>query len=185
MKIIIFVCGILSAITAFADMNIGGIVIPDTKSFAGKTLTLNGAGTREKFWMDMYVGALFVTKRTKDAQSIINADESTAIELTIVSSLITSDKMSDAVEEGFAKSAKNNLSTLRSRIDQFKGYFKDKIKKGDVFTMIYEAGKGLTVLKNGNKTGVIPGLDFKKGLFGIWLGDDPADSDLKKGLLGT
>ena len=37
---------------------------------------------------------------------------------------------------------------------------------------------------NGNKAGVIPGIDFKKGLFGIWLGEDPADSDLKKGLLG-
>jgi len=185
MKAIIIFCSLVFAMTAYADMNIGGITIPSTKSFAGKQLSLNGAGTREKFWMDMYVGALFVTKKTKDAQLLINADENIAMELTIVSSLITSDKMSDAVEEGFEKSAKGNLSSLRSRIDQFKGFFKEKIKKGDVFSMIYESGKGLTVLKNGNKAGVIPGLDFKKGLFGIWLGEDPADSDLKKGLLGT
>jgi len=185
MRAIFIFCALFYAMTAYADVQIGGITIPSTKSFAGKQLSLNGAGTREKFWMDMYVGALFVTKKTKDAQSIISADDHMTMELTIVSSLITSDKMSDAVEEGFEKSAKGNLSALRSRIDQFKSLFKEKIKKGDVFSMIYEPGKGITVLKNGNKAGLISGLDFKKGLFGIWLGDEPADADLKKGLLGS
>ena len=84
-----------------------------------------------------------------------------------------------------SKSPKGNVASLRSRIDQFKGFFKEKIKKGDVFSMIYEPGKGVTVLRNGTKAGTISGLDFKKGLFGIWLGDEPADKDLKKGLLGT
>jgi hypothetical protein len=31
---------------------------------------------------------------------------------------------------------------------------------------------------------MIPGLDFKKALFGIWLCDNPADKDLKLKLLG-
>ena len=38
--------------------------------------------------------------------------------------------------------------------------------------------------KNGNKKGSIAGLEFKKALFGIWLGDKPADDDLKTGMLG-
>lgn len=185
MRLILFVCSIVFAVSAYADITVSGIAIPSTKIFSGKSLTLNGVGIREKFWMDMYVGALFVTKKTRDGNTLINADESIAMELTIVSSLITSDKMSDAVEEGFEKSSKGNVASLRSRIDQFKGFFKEKIKKGDVFSMIYEPGKGVTVLRNGTKAGTISGLDFKKGLFGIWLGDEPADKDLKKGLLGT
>ena len=40
---------------------------------------------------------------------------------------------------------------------------------GDVFTFV-EA---------------IEGLDFKKAVFGIWLGKEPADSNLKEGMLGT
>lgn len=185
MRFILFLCALFVSSSAFADISVSGVNIPSMKMFAGKSLMLNGAGTREKFWMDMYVGALFVSKKNRDAQSIIHADEPMAMELTIVSSLISSDKMSDAVEEGFEKSSKGNTSSLRSRIDQFKGFFKEKIKKGDVFTMIYETGKGLTVLRNGNKSGTIPGLDFKKGLFGIWLCDEPADKDLKKALLGS
>ena len=35
------------------------------------------------------------------------------------------------------------------------------------------------------KKGVIEGYDFKKALFGIWLGDNPADEGLKEGLLGS
>ena len=34
------------------------------------------------------------------------------------------------------------------------------------------------------KKGTIEGLDFKKALFGIWLGNKPADDDLKAGMLG-
>ncbi len=185
MRLLLFVCSLVFAASAFADITVSGINIPSNKIFSGKSLILNGAGIREKFWMDMYVGVLFVTKKTRDANILINSDESIAMELTIVSSLITSDKMSDAVEEGFEKSSKGNVPSLRSRIDQFKGYFKEKINKGDVFSIIYEPGKGVTVLRNGSKAGTISGLDFKKGLFGIWLGDDQADKDLKKGLLGT
>ena len=40
------------------------------------------------------------------------------------------------------------------------------------------------VYKNGAKKGSIDGHDFKKALFGIWLGKKPADDDLKEGMLG-
>jgi hypothetical protein len=32
--------------------------------------------------------------------------------------------------------------------------------------------------------GTIKGLDFKKAVFSIWLGEKPADSKLKKKMLG-
>ena len=39
------------------------------------------------------------------------------------------------------------------------------------------------VYKNGKEVGVVEGLDFKKALFAIWLGEDPADDDLKEAML--
>jgi hypothetical protein len=39
--------------------------------------------------------------------------------------------------------------------------------------------------KNGKMLGTIEGLEFKKALFGIWLGNNPADKDLKAGMLGS
>lgn len=176
----IFVC--LTSMKA--DQEIGGIKIPGSIKVADQQLLLNGAGTREKFWMDMYVGALFVKTKTQNASEIIAANDIMVMELTIVSGLITSQKMSDAVDEGFIKSTNNSLSSLQTRINQFKQIFKDEIKKGDKYVFQYEPSKGLSIIRNGKLSAIIPGLDFKKALFGIWLCDNPADKDLKLQLLG-
>jgi hypothetical protein len=66
---------------------------------------------------------------------------------------------------------------------------KKETKKNDVWTYIYIPGKGTEVYVNdgaANKLmGVIPGLDFKKALFSIWLGENPpVGNSLKKELLG-
>ena len=178
--IFIFVC----ISTMNADQEIGGVKIPGTMKVSDQQLVLNGAGTREKFWMDMYVGALFVKAKTQNASEIIAANDMMVMELTIVSGLITSQKMSDAVDEGFIKSTNNSLSALQTRINQFKQIFKDEIKKGDTYVFQYEPSKGLSIIRNGKLSAMIPGLDFKKALFGIWLCDNPADKDLKLQLLG-
>ena len=93
--------------------------------------------------------------------------------------------MTEAVEEGFEKSAPDNIESLRKRIDQFKKVFsQEEIKKGDIYDIVYIPKKGTIIFKNGKILPTILGLDFKKALFGIWLGNVPADKDLKKDLLG-
>jgi hypothetical protein len=77
-----------------------------------------------------------------------------------------------------------DTSSLDAQITKFKGFFSDKIVKTNVFDIAYVKGKGTVVSKNGKEVGMIPGLEFKKALFGIWLGSDPADDDLKEAMLG-
>lgn len=52
----------LTAIFASAQKTIGDVKVDAKLSIEGQNLTLNGAGTREKMFMDMYVGSLYVTK---------------------------------------------------------------------------------------------------------------------------
>jgi hypothetical protein len=52
-----------------------------------------------------------------------------------------------------------------------------------MFDITYQEA-GVVVYKNKKELGTIQGLNFKKALFGIWLGKDPADSKLKKAMLG-
>ncbi|GAQ49444.1 hypothetical protein FPK15_contig00039-0014 [Flavobacterium psychrophilum] len=62
---------------------------------------------------------------------------------------------------------------------------KNKIVKEDIFTLVYNPkDESVWVYKNNDLKGKIPGLDFKKILFGIWLSDNPVDEGLKKELLG-
>lgn len=167
-----------------AQLQVSGVNVALAYKSSDQALILNGAGTRVKYFMDMYVGALYLKSKSQDATAIQNADESMCIRLQMVSSLITSEKMNTAVDEGFEKSAAGNLPALQSRINQFKAVFSEKINKGDVYELLYEKNKGTQVFKNGKLAATISGLDFKKALFGIWLCDKPADAGLKKAMLG-
>lgn len=167
-----------------AQMDVAGVKVPFVFKTDEAVLIVNGAGTRVKYMMTMYVGALFVKVKSTDAQKLIDADEAMCMRLNMVSGLITSEKMTQATDEGFKKSTNENTSALQARIDQFKAVFAEKINKGDVYDLVYQKAKGTLVYKNNKLAATIPGLDFKKALFGIWLCTKPADTDLKEALLG-
>ncbi len=182
--ILVLFAAILSA-TSFAQVTISDVTLPKKVEFNNKTLILNGGGLREKLWIDLYVGGLYLPEKNKDPKRIIAANQPQAIKLVIVSSLISSEKMEEAIEEGFEKSTNGNTKPMRAKIDKFKSFFsKEPIKKNDIFDIVYIPGKGTVVYKNNKIIGVVEGLDFKKALFAIWLGEEPADEDLKEGMLG-
>jgi len=169
---------------ANAQTQVGDATLPNQITIEGTDLVLNGAGIREKVVFDLYAGGLYLKSKSSDAKSIINADETMVIKLDIVSKFVSSSKMTEAVDEGFEASTDDNIGPLEDRIEKFKSFFKDEIVKTNVFDIAYIKGVGSVVYKNGTKIGVVEGMDFKKALFGIWLGEDPADEDLKEGLLG-
>ena len=98
MKKIIVVLFVLLTSLVFvnAQQTVGGVTMPK-KVMIGKTiLSLNGAGVREKYWINMYACGLYLNKKMTDEKLIINADEHAAIKIQIISSLITSKKMIEA-----------------------------------------------------------------------------------------
>jgi hypothetical protein len=105
------------------------------------------------------------------------------IHLEIVSGLISSEKMIEAVNDGFQKSTEGKTDALKDEIESFIAAFNEPIKEKDNFTFSY-ASNVVGISKNGNYLTSIQGIIFKKALFGIWLGEEPADENLKNGMLG-
>jgi hypothetical protein len=64
--------------------------------------------------------------------------------------------------------------------------FKDKMKKGDIFELIYVPGEGTHIYRDGVLKTTVEGLDFKGYLFGIWIIDKPSHGNeaLRRGMLG-
>ena len=170
--------------TPAAALTVEGVDVPDTYSAMDTELKLNGAGTRSKWFMDLYIGGLYVPETIDEGQAIINADEPQAITLHIISGMITSDKMKSATMEGFENSTGGDLAAIKDDVDAFLDVFSEEIKDGDVFDLVYLPGEGVRVLKNGKERATIGDLEFKKALFGIWLSDEPAQEDLKEKMLG-
>ncbi|MGV7107913.1 chalcone isomerase family protein [Flavobacterium sp. U410] len=183
-QIVFFLFVALTSLVSVAQTTISGVKVDNKLTIDGQDLVLNGAGLREKMWIDLYVGSLYLPKKSSNANEIMASTEGAAIKLNIVSGMITSEKMINAVNEGFENATGGKTAPLKAKIDKFKAFFKEEIVKGDQFLIVNVPGTGVVVYKNGTKKGVIEGQDFKKALFGIWLCDKPADKNLKAGMLG-
>lgn len=174
-----------STVSAQTQIDVNGVTVPRKIEFQGKSLQLNGAGGRSKMWLEVYVQALYLSQLTQDPQFIIDSETEMAVRIEITSSMVSSSKLTKAMNTGFEKSAGANLEQLRPRIEQLKSFLSDAITEKDVFILAYNPlDQNVYVSKNEVLKGKIPGFDFKKALFGIWLSDKPVDETLKKHLLG-
>jgi hypothetical protein len=165
-------------------MDIAGIQMPESLGFGKTSLVLNGAGTRTKFFLKLYVGGLYLQQKNQAPEAIIEADEPMAIRLHIISSLITSERMEESTREGFEKSTEGNIGPIKDKIEQLISVFKEEIKINDIYDLVYVPGKGVEIYKNATFHSFTEGLPFKRALFGIWLGDNPVQKSLKKEMLG-
>lgn len=170
--------------TIMEAKEVSGVTVASKFSREGLELSLKGAGVRDKFFMDLYIGSLYLATPHENAKTILRAKEPMALELIILSSLITSEKMEEATKEGFINASGDKLTSLQERIDHFIALFKEPIAINDRYTFLYTPSEGTRIYKNTILKTTILGDDFKEALFGIWLGDKPAQERLKKNLLG-
>ena len=63
-KIITLLMVIATTLTVNAQETVSGVKVDAKLSLEGQSLVLNGAGTREKMWIDLYVGSLYLPKKS-------------------------------------------------------------------------------------------------------------------------
>lgn len=182
--IIAFLLAAVSMITAQAQTTeISDVTLQNSIDVDGTALQLNGAGVRSKYFLSLYVGSLYLENKSSDANKILYSNELKMMRLDVISSLITAEKMEETVRSGFKSSLGGDTSSLQSEIDSFIGVFKEEIEVGDVFKFI-TTGEVLKAYKNDKLLTTVEGEDFQRALFGIWLGNKPADKKLKGLMLG-
>lgn len=183
--ITIVISALFSDVNAQKQIVFEGVTIPRTMTFENKTLQLNGAGSRSKMWVDVYIQALYLSQLSQDPKEIINDKSEMSIRIEITSALVSSGKLTRAMHAGFEKSAGDNFNALKPKMELLKSFLSDEITKGDVFELTYNpADQSVWIIKNRELKGKVEGFEFKKVFFGIWLGDKPVDEDLKNSLLG-
>lgn len=186
-RTLIFVALIFACALPASAVSLSDVELPQQVEAGGSTLQLNGWGVRKKFFLKLYVGALYLPQPTSDAMKILESDSPIAIRLHILSKLVSAKRMEKAIKEGFERSAPQELNRLKPQIDQFLAFFRDNVSEDDVFDIVYLPGKGVKVRLNGRELGIVAGngRPFRKALFGIWLGQDPVQANLKDALLGV
>lgn len=163
---------------------VSGVLYSKIIKKEGIELKLNGAGVKSNWFVDLYTAGLYLTKKSNNPDSIINCDCPTGLRIVIVSSVVTASFFKSAVDSWFLESENGNVDHIKDRIELFKDAFGSSISKNDDVVMIYKPNRGINIYKNGTFVQLIPGLDFKKSLAKLWLGDNPRSAQLKSDLLG-
>ena len=175
---------LFSSLTPAAELS-GVFVDDEIVADNGQTLVLNGMGLREKFWVDLYVGSLYLPKKSRDVGEILSRPGPWRLQLDVVYKEVAREKLLEAWREGFEKNqSPETLKQLQTQIDQFYAYFDTNALKKDRYVIDYLPSQGIRVSKNQQQLGLIPGEDFRNAVLEIWLGNYPADKKLKKGMLG-
>jgi hypothetical protein len=172
---------LLTAAPALAK-DLAGVKMPETQTLEGKELKLNGMGLRTKMIFKVYVAGLYVETPSKKAEDIISSDQIKRVDMHMLRDL-GKGKIVEAIEAGFEKNAKDTLPALKDRLAKFTAQIPD-LKEGQVLTIAYVPGKGTQISGAGKSELVIEGKDFADAMFSVWLGKNPVDDDLKKGMLG-
>jgi hypothetical protein len=192
MKKVLIVFALMSAlqfntVNAQKNFTVNGVNIPRTIEFKGTTLTLNGVGQRSKFFTDLYIQALYLTKFSQDANQILESGNEMAVALHITSGLITSKKLSKALAKGMEKSVgESGVLKFAKELQELEDLLStEETKSGDVFELTFNPqDESLWITKNKIYRGKIKGIEFKKAFYGIWLSENPVDKTLKEDLLG-
>ena len=175
---------LLLSICFFAVSTISANETPQFLDYQDNKLVLNGKGTRVVFFMKVYQGSLYLEAKSSDAEQILNENAPMAIRIDVTSEMVTADAMKKALSEGLEKSTNNNTGPISNEITQLSSSFNSAVSSGDAYEFIYIPEIGTHVLKNNELVELIPGLEFKKAFFGIFLSDNPIQKNLKKEMLG-
>lgn len=174
-------------LTIFLSFNSSAIEVAGVKfedAIANTNLKLNGAGIRYKVFFKIYAAALYVQTPSTDQNNVITQDGEKRIVMHILYDDIDRKKMVDSMIEGFEDNLSDDERTpLQSRIDELLTHYQG-VKEGDVLMFDYKPNQGTTFSINGTEKTTIKGSDFNQALLKIWVGDEPATSNLKQNLLG-
>ncbi len=162
---------------------LAGVTLPDTVTVGGQTLLLNGMGVRSKLFVKVYVGGLYLEKKTSDPAAIIQMDAPKRVVLHFIYGQVTRDQMVESFTEGFQGNAPDKVKTIKPQIDQFLAAL-ETMKKGEELTVTYVPATGTVVELRGKEKLTIPGQPFGQAIFSVWFGPKPPTGDLKSGLLG-
>lgn len=149
----------------------------------GQALQLNGSGKRTKTFVQIYESGLYLQNPSRDAQAILAADELMAIRVHIMSGFVSRDSLVASLQDGLDRSTGGKMDDIAKETQMFVELLKDEVKKNDIYDFVHVPNQGLYILKNGTMRGAIPGLAFKKALFGVWISDSPVDKDLRQAML--
>jgi len=168
---------------AVANVEVEGVTFKRELSYRGESLELQGYGLlRYMIFIKAYVGALYLPPAVASTDALEPVAK--RLELQYFHAI----SKEDFDQATRAKIADNTTpfeyEQLQPRMDQLGAIYRD-VNPGDRYSLTFVPGQGTELALNGRPLGTIPGNDFARAVFGVWLGANPIDDDFRDLLLGV
>ena len=166
---------------------VAGVKFADTVQVGQNKLQLNGAGVRYKLMFKVYAAALYLSERAATPEAVLKAPGVRRLQIVMLreidanelGKLFTRGMEQNAPREEFSKS----INGILRMSDIFSS--RKRLQVGESFAVEWIPGTGTQISVNGKPTGEpIVEPEFYSALMKIWLGNAPADAQLKEALLG-
>jgi hypothetical protein len=176
---------LLTAVPVMAAQ-VEGVRLPDTARVANQPMFLNGAGVRSKFFVKVYVCALYLSERQSTPEGVIASRKPRRIELHMLRDMQASailEAMMKALEDNVSTAEMKRLQPVLARLRQAMATI-GGVGEGEVIQFDFVPGQGTIVRVGGDVRDTIEGEELARSLLSIWLGPKPVQSDLKAALMG-
>jgi hypothetical protein len=180
----------LFSLSAFA-IDVAGVNVPNKVQAGEQSLVLNGAGSRFMAGViDVYVIALYLPENKHTVAEVLAEERSKNVTIWFLTPLgvkVTSEQLLDATHKLMLENiGAEEFKKLDASWKQFSTFFDNikEFKKEDRLSVDYLPAKGMRVSMNGKELGLVGDAGFMRAFLMVWLGDRPAQLDLKDRLLG-
>jgi hypothetical protein len=142
---------------------------------------------RKRAIFKVYAAGLYVPQKSKSAADLLAQKGPRRVQIGMLRD-VDADTFASSLNEGLRNnSTEAQIAAMKPQADALAAALKShgEAKKGDAINFEFLPDAGTRVVVNGKPIGnPIPGEDFLTAVLRIWLGEKPADADLKKALLG-
>ena len=173
---------LLSVTSDLQSAEIEGVYFNDEYTAGSRKLNLRGfAILNYMLVIKAYAGALYMESGVP-ASSVLG-EIPRILELFYFHNISADDFRKSTIEMIMRNTTDAEFGIISERLSRFNSFYRD-VKPGDRYRAEYIPGRGTTLYLNGRSLGTVPGNDFSKAFFSIWIGRDPIDKNFRDKLLG-
>jgi len=180
--LLVLMAGFLLAAEPATALEVAGVELQPQLALGGETLKLNGYGIRKKFFFKIYVGSLYTAQPVGTAAQALAAPGGKLIRMDFLYQHLEREKIVEAFADGFRKNSPGLIASAPAKA--FLSWFDADFVAGDQVDLVLAGNGTVSASHNGRRLGEVTDPALERGVLLIYLGDEPADADLKEGMLG-
>jgi hypothetical protein len=172
---------ILFAAASSGAARIEGVEFDERVTAGDRVLALQSLGLlRYRVFFKGYVAALYLEPGAPAASALEAVPKRLELEYFWE---IDGEKFGPAAESVLERNLDpQSLERLRPQIEALHERYQD-VRPGDRYALTYLPGEGTELAKNGLRLALVPGEEFARAYFSIWLGESPLDRELRDQLM--